>query len=359
VLVAAAATLGCATDRQRGGQMTASQADRYLNKAVRKSSEGVVLMPGEEAAKEWDPARLNELAQSLRVPLAGCFLDRAVTSMELGVVDGEEVYVQVPEGQIKVRARIGGDGTVVATETLELGFKDERMEPCIHKAIASKRFPPSRTAFNKHLDVVYWVSLGFFQEANTESFALHMRKETVRAGQRARPCLEGRVAPGHYEISGLNLFDREGGTLTNRVEDGPLDKEAAGCLASAFRDIRIHPEREAFVRPAQPNLVFDVSDEGVIALRDEEWLRLLEREEAALREEKRRDLLGGSDVPVDAVDGGPEPDVVPAAVSATEAAVESLAPGVAQPVEDENAEAVPVEREPDAAPGALRLRPRG
>jgi hypothetical protein len=284
----------CACKRQTsgGGQLTQGQADQYLDRAVKKSSEGVVFFPSESAQKEFEMDRLNEVAQSLRTPFALCFVQRAISQMRPVMVEGEFGYESVPEGQAKIRARISQNGQVVSTEIINTGFKDEWMVGCLEEAIVAKRFPTTRSGFNKHIDIVYWVGLGFFAEARTEKFRVHMRREQTRAAVAARTCLEGRIEPGHYEVMGLNLFDRHGNTIANRLEPGGMNPAGVQCLSQTFKRIRIHEEIEAFVRPASPTAVIDVAEDGTISIADEKWLRLLELEEAAQREEKRRELLG-------------------------------------------------------------------
>ena len=65
-----------------------------------------------------------------------------------------------------------------------------------------------------------------------------MRREQTRAAVRSKDCMQGRVKPGHYELEGLNLFDRRGNTIANRVEPGGMDKGAVKCVATAFKAIR-------------------------------------------------------------------------------------------------------------------------
>ena len=315
--VALAATLGlalafslaCKRHSSGGGQLSQGQADQYLDRALKKSTEGVVFFPSESAQREFDMQRLSEVAQELRTPFALCFVKRAIDDIRPVLTDGEFTYEKVPEGQVKVRARISQGGTVVATEVIDSGFRDEWMVSCIQEVISEKRFPPTRSGFNKHIDIVYWVGLGFFAEARSERFLLHMRREQTQAGLDARTCLEGRIAPGHYEVTGLNLFDRKGNTIANRLEPGSMDPLGVQCLTQTFKKIRVHEELEAFIRPASPLVIIDVAADGKITIADEQWLRLLKLEEAAQREEKRRELLGSDQEQMD----GP---VVPAGPAA-------------------------------------------
>lgn len=293
--------------------------------------------------------------------MALCFLTRAIETMQPAEVDGEATFTGVPEGQIKMRARIANDGKVLLTEILDSGFTDEWMESCLQKAVEDKRFPQTKTGYNKHIDVVYWVSLGFFASAQSGTFEDHLRREQVRAGQRAKRCLEGRIAPGEYEVHGLSLFDREGQTLAHRLDGQGLPTAAVQCLDSAVKTIEIPREPDAFVRPVMPVLAFSVAENGAIAVRDAKWLELIELEERAQREAKRRELTGASGEPID----GP---IVPTAPGAGGPA---YADPRNQPVDSASSENAESEGEsdgdPDAdsgagedgrAPGALQLRPR-
>jgi hypothetical protein len=285
--------VGCSKQKRNvllEGQVSRMQRDEYIRDAVRMSNEGVVLEPASNI-DAIDRVRLVEFAQALRTPAAICFLERAIATMEPGMVDGEEGWVNVPEGQAKVRARVSADGTVLATDVIESGFTDDVMETCLLGAISNQKFLPSRDNFAYHIDVFYWVSLGFFRSAQTAEFDEHMRRQQATAGIAAKNCLAGRVPPGEYRVSGLNLFDRDGNTVINRVERGELPAEVGSCIATAFRAIRIPPEPEAFVRPAAPEVVFTVAADGGITVGDERWLALIEKEEAAAREARKAELL--------------------------------------------------------------------
>lgn len=271
--------------------MSDVEADRYIRKAVMKSSEGVVLMPSAKSG-EFDRLRLNEIAQAMRQPLAICFLERAIVTMERGEVDGERSFVNVPEGQAKFRARLGADGSVVRVETLDSGFTDTEMEACAMKVIGSRKFPPQRGQTSSWIDIVYWVSLGFHAGAQTPQFAKQMRKQQAQAGVRAKKCLEGRVEEGVYDVEGLSLFASNGATLINRISHGDLPSEVSQCVAQAFKQITIDPEPDAFVRPASPKVKFTVRGDGVVEVEDEEWLGRLELEERAKREQRRYELTG-------------------------------------------------------------------
>jgi hypothetical protein len=272
------------------GQVSKMQADQYIRDAVRMSNEGVVLEPASNI-DAIDRVRLVEFAQALRTPAAICFLERAIVTMERGMVDGEPGWVDVPEGQAKVRARVSADGTVLATDVLESGFTDDAMEACLLEAIADQRFLPSRDNFAYHIDVFYWVSLGFFRSAQTAEFGDLLRREQTAAGVAAKNCLTGRVGPGEYPVTGLNLFDRDGNTVINRVERGELPDEVGACIATAFKAIHIPPEPDAFVRPAGPQVTFTVANDGAITVSDERWLALVEKEDQAAREARKAELL--------------------------------------------------------------------
>jgi hypothetical protein len=270
--------------------VTQTEADRYIRQAVMQSSEGVILLPATRSEADYDRVRLDEIAHAMRQPLAVCFLERAIATMERTRTDGEESYAGVPEGQGKFRARVGADGSVVRVEVLESGFSDPNMEQCTMEVIAARKFPQLRGQSQTYIDVVYWVSLGLHAQARSPQFQQHLRREQTRAAVRARRCLEGRVSPGTYEVEGLSLFGRDGGTLINRVDRGGLSPEVSRCLAQAFKQIRIAPEQDSFVRAAAPVARFTVREDGTVEVEDEEWLRLIELEERAGREERRRQL---------------------------------------------------------------------
>jgi hypothetical protein len=283
---------GCSRDKiMREGRVSRAQADQYMRDAIRQSSEGVVLEPQQKALHQIERTRLNEIAHEIRRPAAACFLERAIMTMEPGEVEGEQGWVEVPEGQIKIRARIAIDGTVMTADVLESGFTDPDMVACLTEVITNQRFVESRDSFAYFVDVYYWVSLGFFAEAQTAEFAEHMRRQQAEAGLRARTCLTGRVPPGEYIVTGLNLFDRDGRTVINRIDRGELPAEVSACIAAAFKQIRIPAERDAFVRPAAPRVEFAVAADGLVSIADERWLELVQLEEQAQREMRRAALL--------------------------------------------------------------------
>jgi hypothetical protein len=296
--------MGCTREQLgREGRVTQDQAESYLHAAIRQSSEGVVLDPSQQGLDQIERVRLGEIAQELRGPAAACFLNRAIEVMEPGTIDGEAAWIDVPEGQVKFRARVAVDGTVLTTDVLESGFTDDHMETCVGEAIRRQRFVESRDSFAYYVDVYYWVSLGFFASAQTTEFAELMRRQQAQAALRATGCLRGRVPAGTYRVSGLNLFDREGRTVVNRIERGSLPSDVSSCIAGVFKTIRIHAEPDAFVRPAAPNVEFTVADDGTVGFTDQRWLELVELEERAARDKRKAELL---DQPVGA--DQPEPD---------------------------------------------------
>ena len=287
--------LGCDAkgSRDPDGRVSQMQRDRYLERAVHESSHGVLFEPSRVPEKEADRTRLGELARDMQIPAARCFIERAIRSMEL--VEGEDgpSFEGVPDGQLKLRARIGPHGEVLRAEMLESAFKDPGMEQCVLEVAAKINFPPARHGSSWYVDIYYWVSLGFDKSAHTEEAALELRKQAAMAAIRGKACFEGRVGAGRYEIVGLNLFGSEGETLTNRVERGKLPEEVSSCMASAFRNVRVAADRDSFVRPAIVRGNFEVDGEGKVKTDDEEWLRLVLLEERADREARRRELAGG------------------------------------------------------------------
>ncbi len=284
------------------GMNTHSQARRYVDKAVRRSSEGVILMPSKKADTLFDRTRLNEIAQSLRVPAAVCFVNRAIDTMKLGSQDGEQTYVGVPEGQIRIRTRINPAGEVLRTEVLETGFKDEAMYACLDKAIKTVKWTTNRSGVVQFIDVIYWVSLGYQQEDHSAASRHELRKQQATAAERARKCLADRVPAGRYKIDGLSLMDRDGRTVANRIEPGKLPDNVRECVTIVFRDIRMPRIKEAFVRPINPVAEFVVATDGTVSYTDEKWLALVKMEEEALRESKLAELAG--DDPATEIDEG-------------------------------------------------------
>jgi hypothetical protein len=337
---------GCSRDKlAREGQVSQAQADKYLHNAVRQSSEGVVLDPSQQGLDQIERVRLGEIAQDMRGPLAICFLERAIQTMEFGTIDGEPGWLAVPEGQAKFRARVSVDGEVLSTDVIESGFEDEDMEDCLREVISKQTFVESRDSFAYYIDVYYWVSLGFFAEAHSESFAELMRRQQAEAGRRAKACLTGRVGSGEYVVTGLNLFDRDGRTLINRVDRGELPAEVSSCVAAAFKQIHIHAEPDAFVRPATPKVEFRVAEDGAVSFADERWLELIELEERAIREKRKAELL---DQPVgaerDEEDGLVDPGEAPVPVGLPPSGLEP------EPESEPKAELPPPSTSPPAGP---------
>ncbi|MBK7827807.1 hypothetical protein [Nannocystis sp.] len=284
------------------GMNTQSQIRRYVDKAVRRSSEGVILMPSKKADTLFDRTRLNEIAQSLRVPAALCFVNRAIETMKLGQQDGETTFLGVPEGQIRIRTRINPAGEVLRTEIVETGFQDESMYACLSKAIKAIRWTTNKSGVVQFIDVIYWVSLGYQAEDHSDEALLLLRKQQAIAAEKARGCLVNRVSAGRYQVQGLSLMDRDGRTLVNRVEPGVLPENVGECVAIVFRDIRMQPVKEAFVRPFTPRADFVVATDGTVNFTDERWLAVLKLEEEAMREARLAELAG--DDPVTQVDEG-------------------------------------------------------
>ncbi len=290
------------------GQNTYSQARRYVDKAVRRSTEGVILMPSKKADTLFDRTRLNEIAQNLRVPAALCFVNRAIETMKPGQQDGEETFVGVPEGQIRIRTRINPFGEVLRTEVIESGFLDEAMYPCLDKAIKAVKWTNNKSGVVQYIDVIYWVSLGYQAEDHSKASLLELRKQQASAAEKGRGCLANRVAAGRYQVQGLSLLDRDGRTLANRIESGVLPDNVRDCLEYVFRSIRMPPVKDGFVRPFLPGADFVVATDGTVNFADERWLALLRLEEDAMREARLAEIAG--DDPVTQIDEG-EPLVGP------------------------------------------------
>jgi hypothetical protein len=303
--------LACAgREDQVGGPMTEMQKNETIRRAIRSSSEGVIFLPSRKAEQVYELPRLNEIAQGLRQPAAACFLQRALETME-PAPQTEEGFVGVPDGQVKLRARIGPNGQVLRTEVLESGFDDEAVPQCVAKAIRQKRFPENPSGTNHYIDIIYWVSLGMAADLKSATMQKHLRKETVQAAIRAKPCVTGRVSPGSYTVEGLNLVGPDGSTMANRVDQSSLPEDSRKCVARAFREIRLPADKTTFVRPVMPTVRFDVKADGTIAVADEDWLRLVQLEERAQRAQQRADLgvEVGEDAKPSLVDEG-EPDGV-------------------------------------------------
>jgi hypothetical protein len=309
------ALAACASRRNSegpGGPLSTIGKSRYLQKAIRSSNEGVILLPSSKAERVYELPRLNEIAHALREPAAACFLERAILTME--PTDDERGFAKVPEGQVKIRARIAPSGEVMSADVLESGFVDETMPDCISRAVSRQTFPQNKGGVAHYIDVVYWVSLGLQGDVHTEAYRLHVRREQASAAIRSRPCVSGRAPAGRYRIAGLNLVDRNGTTMINRVDAGDLPPDIRACFAAALRDLRLPPAPDAFVRPVTAQLELEVAPDGTVAVADEQWLHLIELEEAEQRNAAREALAPGDDDPqaaapivVDGIDRGEPP----------------------------------------------------
>ncbi len=300
---------GCAAssteNRAVGSLSTYSQARRYVDKAVRRSTEGVILMPSRKAETLYDRTRLNDIAQLLRVPAAVCFVNRAIETMKRSTSkDGELVFAEVPEGQIRIRTRINSAGQVLRTEVLESGFKDEQMYPCLDAAIRKTKWTQNKTGAVQFVDVIYWVSLGYQAEDHSDAAKAELRKQTAKVGIKAKQCLAGRVGEGTYKVDALSLVDRDGRTLANRVDPGVLPEKVGECVAIVLREMRFQRVQEAFVRPILPHIDFTVNNLGEVSFADEKWYALLEREEEAIKEARQAELAAEMDDPNTAIDEG-------------------------------------------------------
>jgi hypothetical protein len=300
--LALVSTGGCARRSQDQstieGPVSQDQAERFIRRAILSSPEGFIMLPSKKAERLFELPRLNELAQELRGPAAGCFIRRAIETMKRSDA-ADQGYEGVPEGQVKIRARIAPAGEVVRVEVLESGFADDNVPQCVTQVIGEKHWPSVNSGNTHFVDIVYWVSLGFQPGVGTEVFEDHVRRQQTMAGIRAKNCLQGRVDAGLYRVEGLNLVDREGVTLTNRIEPVALPEPVRQCIVQALREVRLPREPDAFVRPISPVLQFEVLRDGTVTVVDEEWLRLVQIEDRARRAKERVELLGDA----------PDPDV--------------------------------------------------
>lgn len=336
--------------RSPEGEVSDIEANRFIRRAIRQSSEGVILLPSQRAERFFELPRLNEIAQSLRGPAARCFLSRAIETMEPRT-DGERGYDHVPEGQLKARVRISPAGEVLRAEVLESGFADEPMEDCVTEALEAQRWPPNKSGNAHYIDVVYWVSLGMQRGNDTPEAAERLRREQIGAGRRAKACLQGRVDAGRYEVKGLNLVDREGATVANRIDTGDLPEPIRACIAHALREIRLPRDPEAFVRPISPQVAFEVDREGTVSVDGERWLELVETEERARLAAERRALQAeesDGEGPLELV------DELPARRPEAEVSTGVIASGGADRTGDSpNAEPLPPREESDEPDPAL------
>ncbi|MGB1275709.1 MAG: hypothetical protein ACPG77_08165, partial [Nannocystaceae bacterium] len=274
------------------GEASKMQADRYVKTAIHRSPQGAILLPSRKAESSYDRALLNQVAHALKVPAAVCFINRGIQTIRQEVVDGERTYTHVPEGQIKIRARIAPAGDVLRAEVLESGFQDPEMDTCLSKVVENQRFPISKASLVQRIDVVYWVSLGF-QDADREPEAIvELRRQTALAGNRASRCFrQGQVAPGTYPVDGLTLADRNGRTVANRIDADTLPETIQSCVTKAFSGLTMPRATEGFIRPFTTRLVFEVAQDGTVVHNDTRWLELTTLEQRAAREAKRRELI--------------------------------------------------------------------
>jgi hypothetical protein len=328
-------TAGCAARKNAPpmGHNSFGQGTRYIQKAVRSSNEGVIILPSKRAESLFDIQRLNEIAQSLRPPAAACFVNRAIETMKRGERDGEEAYVDVPEGQIKIRTRLTPEGEVLRTEVLETGFKDPEIEPCLMEAIQNRKWIKNRSGVVQYLDVIYWVSLGDGAEDRSPQAQAELRRQQAIAAIRGKGCLERRVGAGTYTVEGLNLVDRDGNTLVNRIEPNSLPPRVQECLLVVLREIQMPRAPNAFVRPIAPRVEYTVAPDGTVSFSDERWINLLLLEEKAAREERMAEIdrgLGIADPPskLESVGSEPEPEPEAEPEAEPEPEPESQAPAL-------------------------------
>ncbi len=294
----ATSLLGCSggakESRTPHGEASKMQADRYVKTAIHRSPEGIIMMPSRKAESSYERGQLNQIAQAMRVPAAVCFINRGIKTIKQEVVDGERTFTDIPEGQIKVRARIAPAGDVLRAEILESGFQDKDMEACLIRMVEEQRFPPSTSNLVQRIDVVYWVSLGFQDEDRKPEAQLELRRQAALAGNRASRCFkQGQVPVGTYPVDGLTLADRNGRTVANRIEPGTVPAEIQGCVTSAFAKMQMQRVKEGFIRPFVTRLVFEVGQDGTVTHNDSRWLELTTLEQRAAREAKRRELAEG------------------------------------------------------------------
>jgi hypothetical protein len=301
-----------------GTEQTQLQAEATIRQAIRQSPEGFIFLPSRKAERVYELPRLNEIAQSMRQPAAACFLGEAVKTMRVAPrAAGEENagYEGVPDGQAKLRMRVGADGKVLRVETLETGFAEESVPECISEELSRRRFPENQTGTAHYIDVVYWVSLG--PQPRTDGHTERVRREQVEAGVRAKKCLQGRVGVGAYAIDGLNLVAANGATVANRVEQKGLPDDVRQCVATAFRSLRLLADEQTFIRPVAVHTEFQVGEDGVVKVEDEDWLRLVELEERARRDAMRAEREAVN--PVDTLPPEPLPPPEPEPVPEPEA----------------------------------------
>ncbi|MCA9692066.1 MAG: hypothetical protein KC636_20860 [Myxococcales bacterium] len=282
------------------GRMT---ADRYVKTAIRRSPEGVIMLPSTRAERSYDRARLNEIAQELRQPAAGCFVRRAIDTIEATVKDDEPTFTGVPEGQIKLRVRIAPGGETLRAEVLETGFSDPEMEACLIEVLEAVRWPQNRSNMAQFVDIVYWASMGLLGEDRGPAMRREYRYQEALAARQGTRCFEGRVPKGTYKVAGLLLLDKNGRAVASRVSPEGLPEGVPGCLNAAFAKIQMPRLKDAFIRPFVPEVTFVMGDNGVVSFDDAQWLHLVTLEQRALREARKAALVDGE---VAAEAGAPE-----------------------------------------------------
>ena len=191
--------------------------------------------------------------------------------------------MRVPQGQLRVRARLNGAGEVQQVELMEGTFEDSPMVRCIEDAVQEQAFPAVRSNTLRWIDVVHWVSLGYDQGREQPDLVRARRLQVARLSRSSLRCLEGRLRPGTYRAEGVNLVDRTGSTLVNRIEPGALPGPVARCVAQVFKALTTNAEPESYVRAILPVIEYEVDAEGRATFADAEWLRLLDLEAAAQR----------------------------------------------------------------------------
>jgi hypothetical protein len=201
-------------------------------------------------------------------------------------IEGELGLSAVPQGQVRLRARLNATGEVLRAELMETTIEDGPLVSCVQEAIGAQAFPSVRASTLRWVDVLYWVSLGYDRGRDSPERQRFHRREVAEASRAAKQCFGGRVQGGSYPLQGVSLVDREGTSLINRIEPNDLPPPVNRCIAQVFRRIEAPADPESFVRAVISDVVYTVDPEGVVAFGDEEWLRLTELEAAALRREQ-------------------------------------------------------------------------
>lgn len=287
-VLAVALAAGASTCARTNPGSNALDDPGATDSGVRGATEGVLIIPSARAEEEYSPARLFELSEALRQPAARCFLERAIETMVVRPEDPRG-YTGIPDGQMKLRIRPGDEGVVQQLDIVENGFDDPAVPECFAEIVRTRTWPETRTAYPPPLEVVYWVKIG-----PTITLPQHqavVRRQTAEVGVRGKGCLQGRVAPGAYTFFGLNLVGAGGQSMASRVDTDvgtPVPEPVRDCLALAFRDLQLEPEADTFIRPVDLKVNYVVTPEGGVQVEDEEWLRLIQLEEVALRAERAR-----------------------------------------------------------------------